>query len=198
MSETARTVDDRHPALLGRLEQRLGQSRTAAGDTDRGAAGELDAAVGLLELPLIERREAHAVPSQPAHGVGAAVDQQLRQLAIAALLGDAHQITEVLLARIGAEIDARALVRADLAGERRELIDAGIDRPHRADGKAAVAAALLEGSALEHHHRSALLARGQRRRQAGKPGTDHQHIGLRHRLSPAVSSAQDTPKIRPR
>ena len=61
-----------------------------------------------------------------------------------------------------------------------DVLDAGIDRAHRADGKAAVAAALRCRRALQHHDRGALLARGQRRRQAREPSTDDQHIGTRH------------------
>src|SRR5262249_12487414 len=172
-----------------------GKSGAAAGDANRGAAGELDAAVRLLELPLIERPERDAVPAQPAHGIGAAVDQQLRQHGIATLLGHPREIAEVLLAAVGAEVDMPTLVCADFAGEGLELVDARIDRAHRADGKAAVAAALLDRRALDHHDRRALLARGQRRRQAGEPGADHQHVGLRHRASSRSRRVGGSPNI---
>ncbi len=170
----------RDAALLGGLEQRVRKSRAGAVDPDRRAAREPDPAIGLLELPLRERPKAHAVAAQPAHGIGAAVDQQLGKRLVAAMLGHARQVVEILLARIGAEIDARPLRRAEVADQLLDVVDARIDRPHRADRETAVAATLLARRALQHQDRGAELARRQRRRQAGEPGADDQHIGLRH------------------
>ena len=173
-----RSVGDRHAALLGRLEQRLGQAGAGAVDPDRRPARELDPAVAVRGLPLGERPKPHAVGAQPAHGVGAAVDQELGQLRIAALLGHARHVIEILLPRVGAEASTRALLRGDRASELLDIINTRIHRPHRADREAAVAAALLQRRALQHHDRGALRCRC--RRQAGEAGTDHQHIGLAH------------------
>ena len=175
-----RPVGDGDAALLGGREQRVRKGRAGAVDPDRRAARELDPAIGLLGLPLRERPKPHAVAAQPAHGVGAAVDQQLGEFLVAALLGHARQVVEILLARIGAEVDARPSPprrgHRPVARCRRPRID----RPHRADREAAVAATLLARRALQHQDGRAELARRQRRRQAGEPGTDHQHVGLRH------------------
>jgi hypothetical protein len=131
-------------------------------------------------LPLRERPEPHAVAAQPAHGVGAAVDQQPGERLVATMLGHARQVVEILLTRIGAEIDARPFRRAEVADQLLDVVDPRIDCPHRADRETAVAATLLARRALQHQDGGTKLARRQRRRQAGEPGTDHQHIGLRH------------------
>jgi hypothetical protein len=84
------------------------------------------------------------------------------------------------------KIDAGAVIFADVARQLLDVVDAGIHRPHCANGKAAIAAALLARGALDHHDGGTLLARRQRCRQAREPAADHQHIGIFHPLSLAI------------
>ena len=82
-------------------------------------------------------------------------------------------------ARIGAEVDAHAL----LLGRSARPVSRCRQHPHTPPASRRSRSGCCRRApprrTLQHQHRGAPLARRQRRRQAGEPGTDHQHIGLR-------------------
>jgi len=143
-----------HPnsRALDRGEQRTGQTFAAVVSLHRGPACEANEPVGRAKLPSVQGHEFHTLLVQPLHRFSAAIDQQIGQREVRAVLGHPSHIVEILLARIGTEVSARALLGADLAHQLLDVGNAIVNGAHRAIGKASVAAALLLGSALKHDH----------------------------------------------
>ena len=83
---------------------RFDQARAAAPGFDRQATPELEFSVDLVGLPAVNRDEADALASHPAHRVLAARDQEFAQIRIGAILGDAAHIVEEFVLGISAEV----------------------------------------------------------------------------------------------
>ena len=109
----------RRPAhILRDLRQRLDQARPAAHRLDRQAAPELELAADVERLAAPGRGEAHALLAHPLHRGKALLDQELGQVGIAAVLGDARHVVEELLFGVGAEVGARDLLVAEVRDQR--------------------------------------------------------------------------------
>ncbi len=153
----------------------------AAGGLDREPAPEARLVADLEGLTAIGREKFDPLAAQPDQRLETALDQQLREVGVAAILGDAAEIVVELLARIGAVIGARDFRLGELGDELLQILDAVVDGADGAGGEAAVAAALILGRALQHHHRGALLARRQRRRQRRIAGAHNHHVAAHFR-----------------
>ena len=137
--QRAGVIGDRDAVRLGDAGMRLDQAGSAAPGLDREAAPELEAAVDLEGLAAVDRDEADALLLHPAHGVAAARHQQLAQIRVGAIFGDAAHVVEELVLRVGAEVRVGDLLLGEVGHQRLEIVDAVIDAAERARREAAVA-----------------------------------------------------------
>src|SRR5207247_10355328 len=103
----ARLVPDVDAALSRRLRERVDQPGTAAHGLDGEPAPELEAAFHLERLPVPGGGEAHAFAAHPQRRGQALPDEDLGEIGIAAVLGDARHVVEKLLLGTGPEVRAR-------------------------------------------------------------------------------------------
>src|SRR5205814_2115789 len=97
-------VPDLDCALFRDLRQGIDQSRAAADRFEREAAPELEPAFDLERLPPPGRGETHAFFLHPQRRGKALLDQDLGEVGIAAVLGDARHVVEELVRGVGPEI----------------------------------------------------------------------------------------------
>ena len=186
----ARVVEDGDAVLLGGPGQRRDEARPAAVALDGEAAPELEPAVDLERLSSPDRREAHALGAHPAQRLAAPLDENLDEIGVGAILGDAIHVVEELVLGVGAEVRLRDLVRGEVRHQRLEVVDAVVDATHGARGEAAVASRLLARRAFEHEHGHAMLPGCKRRTQGGVASAHHHYIcrGWKHsRCAPDAS-----------
>ena len=178
--ERAGAIRDGDIVLARDLGQRIDQPGPATHGLHREPAPELEHAADLVGLPSPDRHEAHALVAQPQHGRLAALDQDLAQVGIGAVFGDAAHVVEEFLLGVGAEVGFGDLLVGQVRHQRAQIVDAVIDAAERAGGEPAVAAGLVLRRALQHQHRDALLGRRQRgakRRIAGANDDDIRGLG---------------------
>jgi len=63
------------------------------------------------------------------------VDQEFRQIGVAAVFGQPSDIVEILLGGVGADIDILQFVVVDVRDQLREVVEAVIDNAEGAAGK---------------------------------------------------------------
>jgi len=103
----ARLVPDVDAVLSRRLRERVDEPGAAAHGLDGEPAPELEAAFHLERLPPPGGGEAHALAAHPERRGQALLDEDLGEIGIAAVLGEARHVVEKLLLGIGAEVRAR-------------------------------------------------------------------------------------------
>src|SRR5262249_7724888 len=153
-----------------RLVQRLDEPRPAARGLDGEPAPELELAADLERLPTVDRHETHALTTQPLQRRVAPPHQELDEIGIAAMLGDARHVVEILVLGVGAEVRGALLLLGKIGNELDEIVDGPIGDTDRAGRERRVSAALGERRALEHGDARARFARGERRTQRGIAG----------------------------
>ena len=174
----AAAVADLDPALARRLRFRLDQAGAAAPGLHRQAAPELELAVHLEGLPAPDRLEAHALAAQPLHGLEGAAHQDLAQLGMGAVAGDAEHVVEELVLGVGAEVALRHLGIRQVGHDLAQILDTVIGEADGAGGEAGVAAGLVLGRALQHHHPRALLLGRERGAEGGVAAAHHDDVEL--------------------
>src|SRR5205814_6592499 len=104
-----------HPDLLavGAGGERLDQFLAAAPDMAGEPAPELEFAVNAKCLAAKAQLKAHALLAHPPGGVEASCDQDLAEVGVAAIFGEAPDIIEILLGGVGADIDILQFVIID-------------------------------------------------------------------------------------
>ena len=107
--------------------QRLHQLLAAAPDVAGEPAPELEFAVDLERLAAEPELEAHALLAHPHAGLEALGDQDLGQVGVAAVFGQPPDVVVILLLGVGADIDIRELVLADVGDQLRQIVEAVID-----------------------------------------------------------------------
>ena len=122
-------------------------------------APELELAVDAKRLAAEPELKPHALLAHPHAGVEAAGDQDLGQVGVAAVFGQAADIVVILLGGVGADIDIGELVVADVGDQPREVVEAAIDDAEGAAGKGRIAAARSLGRDFQLQHRGAVLPR---------------------------------------
>ena len=103
--------------------------------------------------------------------------QDLEQLGIGAVLGDAAHVVEELVLGVGAEIGDGDLVLGEVGHQRLQVLDAVVDAAEGAGREAAVAAVLALRRALQHQHGDAVLGGGEGGAQRGIARADDHDIG---------------------
>ncbi len=188
----ARLIDDLDAVIGGGLEQPLDEPRPAAPRLEREPAPEHELALVLERLARVHRREADALGAHPQQGLLAARDQQLGQVGVRLVVGQAAEIVVVLVLRIGAEIAGRQFLLAEIA-KLQQVLDAVVDKAQRPGGVAAVAAALLERRRLEDEDARPFLLRRQGCAQPGiaRPDDDDVKFARDHLVPPPRSSGNE-------
>ena len=156
-------VEDRDVVRARRLGQGLDEPRPAAPDLHREPAPELVAPVHPERLAPVRGAEPHPVAAHPAKRLEAAVDEGLGEVRIGAPLGEAPEVVEVLLARVGAEVDVAPLVLGEVRHELHEVVNPAEHEPHGARRVAAVPARFVLRRPLEHGHPRPAFARREGR-----------------------------------
>ncbi len=164
------------PRFLAELGEHGDQPQPATDGFDREPAPELELAVDLECLPAVDRNKPHALLAHPVERVEALGDQQLDQIGIGAVLGNARHVVEELIGGVGAKIRGLDFGRREIGHQRLDVVDAVIDDADRTCGEAAVAAGFVLRRRLAHHHLGALLLRRQRRTERRIAGADNNHI----------------------
>src|SRR5580704_15144587 len=118
-------------SAYGRMCAASDQLLAAAPDMAGEAAPELELAADLERLAAEPQLEAHALLAHPDAGVEALRDQDLGQVGVAAVFGEAPHIVVILLGGVGADIDVLQLVAADVGNQPGEVVEAVIDDPER-------------------------------------------------------------------
>ena len=165
-------------AALSSAEQGFRRALAGAIDFQRRTARETDSPIGELELPLIERQEAQALLLQPEQCLAAVLDQHVGQVGMAAILGHSGKVVVILLARIGAELRALTLRRAQSADQRIDILDAMIDSADGAVGEPRIATAFGLRRLLQNDDRRAGFAGRDGGTQPRHAGADDEHISL--------------------
>ncbi|MEZ5231690.1 MAG: hypothetical protein R2749_03140 [Acidimicrobiales bacterium] len=160
----------------------LDEAFAAAPGLHGEAAPEREAAVDLERLAAVAGLEADALLLHPDHGGEAVADQEVDEVGVGPVLGDAGHVVEVLLGAVGAEVDVGALVLGEIGHELDEVVDAVEHDAHGAGGVAGVAAALRRRCRLDHEHRGALLPGGEGGAGGGVAGADHDDVDGLERL----------------
>jgi hypothetical protein len=140
------------------------------------AAPEFELAVDPKRLPAEAELEAHALAAHPHPGLETAADQDLGHVRVAAVLGQASHIVEILLLGVGAEIDVAELGLAHVGDQPGEILGAVIDDAERAAGEGGVAGACLLGRDFEHQHPGAVFVRRQGGAGRGVAGADDDDV----------------------
>ena len=104
------------------------------------------------------------------------VDQNLAQIGIGAIFGDAAHVVEEFLLGVGTEVGLGDLLIGQVRHQRAQILDAIVDAAEGAGGEAAIAAGFVLRRALQHQHRHALLGGRQRRAKRRIAGADDNHI----------------------
>ena len=171
----ARLVPVLDAVLLRDLRQRLDQARPAAHRLEREAAPELELAADVEGLPAPGCGEAHAFLAHPHHRGMALLDQDLGEVGIAAVLGEARHVVEELLFGVGAEVGARHFLFGEV-DQRPQVVDAVVDDAHQAGGEAGIAAGLFLGGPLEYQHLLCSFLGRERRAQRGIAAANHDDV----------------------
>ena len=100
-----RVVDHRDVELLQACVQGCYEVLTAAEDMAGQTAPELEFAIDLEGLAPEGGLEAHAVAAKPDAGLEAVADQDLGEVGIATVFGEATHVVEILRFGVAAEID---------------------------------------------------------------------------------------------
>ena len=132
------------------------EAGAAARDFDRQAAEKFALAVDHARLAAVVRHEARALAAQPGHGVQAFVDQRFRQIGVGAIGGQAVDVFEIFLARVGAEIAVGDFIVGQF-GDAFEVVDRFVGETHHAAGKAAVAARIFFAGGFEYKNFGAVV-----------------------------------------
>src|SRR3981189_163241 len=101
-----------------------------------------------------------------------------------AVLRHPRHVVEIFLARVAAKIGVGELGGREIGHDADIIVDAVEGEAYGAGGVAAVAAAIVEGRALEHEDSGAALARGKSGAERGIAGADDENIAVksvRHR-----------------
>src|SRR5271165_1065262 len=154
-------VEHSDPVMRGARVQRLHQFLAAAPDMAGETAPEFELAVDPKRLPAEPELETDALAAHPHAGLEAIADQDLGHVRVAAELGEATHIVEILLLGVGPEIDVPEFGLVHVRDQLREILTAVIDDAKRAAGEGGVAAARLLGGDLQHQHPGAVLLRRQ-------------------------------------
>src|SRR5436190_8136913 len=158
------------------LVQRFDELRAAAEQVTGETAPELELAVDLERLPAECGLEANALLLEPQRRGVALADEDIRQIRVAAVLGQPMHVVVVLLGRVAAEIDVGEVEVANIRGERDEVLDSAEREAEGTAGEGRVTAASLFRRRLQHGDGGAHLARLQRRIGRRIAGTNHQHV----------------------
>src|SRR5207247_2081230 len=140
---------------------RLYQFLAAAPDMAGEPAPELEFAVNAKCLAAKAQLKAHALLAHPPGGVEASCDQDLAEVGVAAIFGEAPDIIEILLGGVGADIDILQFVIIDVGDQLREVVKAVIDDAEGAAGKGGIAAAPMLRRNFQLQHRGAVFLRRQ-------------------------------------
>ena len=175
-----RAVADADPRRPGNPGVAVDEAGPAAPGLQRQPAPEAEAAVDPERLPAVDRHEADALAAQPLHRFGGFRDQPLAQGRVGAVAGEPEHVVVEAFGPIVAEVGDRNLLFRQIRAQGADIVHAVIGKAEGAGGKARVAAIFGLGSALQHQHRSAGLARRQRRTEGRIPGADDDDIGMAH------------------
>ena len=174
--QRACAVSDGDVVFARDLGELIDQARPAAPGFDGKPAPELELAVDLVGLAAPDRHEAHALVVHPQHGFLAAGDQNLAQVGIGAVFGNAAHVVEEFLLRVGAEVGFGDFLVGQVRHQPAQVLDPVIDAAERAGGEAAVAAGFLFRRALQHEHGDTLLGGGECCAKRRIAGADDDHI----------------------
>ena len=106
------------------------------------------------------------------------VDQEFRQIGVAAVFGQPSDIVEILLGGVGADIDVLQFLIVDVGDQLREVVETVIDDPEGAAGKGGIAAAPMLRRDFQLQHRGAVFRRRQRGAGRGIAGADDDDVML--------------------
>src|SRR5688572_21231066 len=105
---------DRDAALLCFAVERREHFRSPAIDMQREPAPEFELAFDLVGLPPQSRVQLDAKPCHPFRGFEARSHQYFAKVRIGSIAGEFEHVVEILVLGIGAEIDGRELLVANL------------------------------------------------------------------------------------
>jgi hypothetical protein len=158
--------------------QRLHQLLAAAPDVAGEASPELEFAVHPEGLAPEPELKTHALRPHPHPGIEALGDQDLGEVGVAPVFGEAPHVVVILFLGVGPDIDIGELVVAQVGDQPGEVVEPVIDDAPRPAGKRRIAAAPVLRRDLQHQHRGAVLPRRQRRAGRRIAGADDDHIML--------------------
>jgi len=95
------------------------------------------------------RYESHPLVTHPQQRLLAALDQDLAEIRIGSILGDATHIVEEFFLSVATEIGVRDFLIGQVGHQRAQIVDAVIDAAKGAGREAAVAAGLVLRGALQ-------------------------------------------------
>jgi hypothetical protein len=119
-------------------------------------------------------------------GGKALLDQDLRQVGVAAVFRDARHVVEELLLGVGAEVGARDLVGREV-DQLGEVLDAPVGDADQPGGEARVAAGLLLRGSLQDQDPFDLLAGREGCAKGGVAAADDHHVVHQSAFTPAFS-----------
>ena len=179
-ADGGRLIEDLDAFALARLVLVIDQARAPAPGLGRQPAPEFvaRAVVDLVRLAAVARLEFDALLAQPHQRLEAALDQDLAQVGIGAVLRDAAHVVVVGLGGVGAVVVGLLLLLGEIGNDLREVVHAVVHHAHQAAGVAAVAAAVVDRRGFQHDDAGAGLARGERRAAGRVARADDDDIGV--------------------